>query len=384
MARGRIFKRQGSYGYRLDLSPDPATGRRRQEHRQGFRTKREAEAGLDERLASVRAGETVSRSTATLGDFLDEWLLGQTSRLKETTWESYRVVVDRINSRIGKVKLQALTPLELERFYRLLGESGGRTGRPLAVKTIRNTHTVLRKALADAERLGLVLRNPAATAKPPADQPKEQKTWGSDDLVEYLDAIKGDRLFGLYVLLATTGMRRGEALGLRWVDLDLDGAQLHIVQTLTSVNYQPVFTSPKTKRSRRLLYLDLETVKLLRTHRVRQREERLAAGPAWNGEHELVFCDELGGTLNPEWVSRDFRSKVRKAMVRDIRLHDLRHTYATLALKGGVHPKVVSERLGHATVGITLDLYSHVTPAIGRDAADVVAASIFGQLTTEK
>jgi len=139
-----------------------------------------------------------------------------------------------------------------------------------------------------------------------------------------------------------------------------------------------VITTPKTKRSRRLIYLDGDTVAVLRAHRARQREERLAAGPAWDGEYDLVFCDELGGPLNPDWVSRDFRGQIRRAMVRDIRLHDLRHTYATLALKGGVHPKVVSDRLGHATVGITLDLYSHVTPAIGRDAADVVSSSVFG------
>lgn len=152
-------------------------------------------------------------------------------------------------------------------------------------------------------------------------------------------------------------MRRGEALGLRWTDLDLDGQQLNIVQTLAAVNYQPVFSTPKTKRSRRLVYLDADTIRLLRSHRPRQREERLAAGPAWGGdEYQLVFTDELGGPINPDWVSRDFRTKVRAADVPTIRLHDLRHTYATRALKAGVHPKVVSDRLGHASVGVTLDL----------------------------
>jgi integrase len=378
MARGRVFKRQGGYAFRVDLGPDPATGTRRQVQRQGFRTKREAETALDERLSSIRTGASISPSSAELGEFLDEWLQGQRARLKETTWESYRIVVERIKAKMGKVKLQALTPLDLERFYGVLGESGGHRGGPLAVKTVRNTHTVLRKALGDAERLGLVMRNPAASARPPADQPKEQKTWSSAELREFLEAIAADRLYGLYVLLATTGMRRGEALGLRWRDLDLDGAELHIVQTLAAINYKPVITTPKTKRSRRLIYLDGDTIAVLRAHRARQREERLAAGPAWDGEYDLVFCDELGGPLNPDWVSRDFRGQIRRAMVRDIRLHDLRHTYATLALKGGVHPKVVSDRLGHATVGITLDLYSHVTPAIGRDAADVVSSSVFG------
>ncbi|MCP3856690.1 MAG: hypothetical protein GY698_18425 [Actinomycetia bacterium] len=128
MARGRIFKRQGGYGYRVDLGPDPSTGRRRQQHRQGFRTKREAEAALDERLNSLRSGDSISPSAATLEEFLGEWLLGQRARLKETTWESYRVVVERVNDRIGKVKLSAVTPIELERFHRLLGESLPRPG----------------------------------------------------------------------------------------------------------------------------------------------------------------------------------------------------------------------------------------------------------------
>ncbi len=378
MARGRIFKRQGAYAFRVDLGPDPATGSRRQIQRQGFRTKREAEAALDEHINTIRSGGALSSSTTTVEAFLDEWLKGQAPRLKETTWESYRVVVNRVNARIGKVKVQSLTPLEIERFYSVLGESGSHSGGPLSVKSIRNTHTVLRKALSDAERLGLILRNPAASARPPADVRKEQKTWGSDELREFLETVAADRLYALYVLLATTGMRRGEALGLRWRDLDLDGAELHIVQTLVAINYQPVVTTPKTKRSRRLIYLDEGTVGVLRSHRAAHRVERLAAGAVWDSNNDLVFCDELGGMLNPDWISRDFRIKIRQALLRDIRLHDLRHTYATLALKSGVHPKVVSERLGHATVGITLDLYSHVTPAIGRDAADVVAARIFG------
>jgi integrase len=372
-----VAKRNGSYGFRIDLGPDPATGKRRQMSRQGFRTKREAESALSEKLGEISSGQTVSPTTESIGAYLDEWLKGEASRLKVSTLESYRIVVQRVSQRIGNVKLQALTPLDLERFYRELAETGGRQGGPLAAKTIRNTHTVLRKAFADAERLGLILRNPAATARPPTVHQKEQKTWTSEQLRGFLDAVAGDRLLALYVLLATTGMRRGEALGVRWSDLDLDAGEVHIVQTLASVRHQLVFTTPKTKRSRRQVYLDDQTVRLLRAHRAKQRQERLVAGPAWDGEHDLVFTDEIGQPLDPEWVSRDFRRKVRNTTLDDIRLHDLRHTYATIALKAGVHPKVVSERLGHATVGITLDLYSHVTPAIGRDAADLVASKIF-------
>jgi integrase len=136
--------------------------------------------------------------------------------------------------------------------------------------------------------------------------------------------------------------------------------------------------TPKTTKSRRVIYLDETTVSVLRAHRKRQREDQLAAGPDWDGAGGLVFADEFGGAVRPEWFSKEFGRLVLASGVPRIRLHDVRHTYATLALKAGVHPKVVSERLGHSTIAITLDLYSHVTPGMARGAADLVASKIFG------
>jgi integrase len=286
--------------------------------------------------------------------------------------------VRRICSHLGQVSLQALTPLQIERFYADLARPPRSGTRSLAPKSIRNTHVVLRKALADAERLGQVARNAAAAAKAPTVRRPEHRTWSSDDLREFLAATSDDRLAAAFVLLATTGMRRGEVLGLRWSDVDLDGAQLAVVQTVTTVGYAVVFSPPKTARSRRFVYLDAQTVAALRQHRRRQREERIEAGSAWDASHDLIFCDPVGQPLHPDCLTREFGRAAASADLSRIRLHDLRHTYATLALKAGVHPKVVSERLGHATVGITLDLYSHVTQPIARDAAEVVANAIFG------
>lgn len=377
MARGSIFKRSGAYGFRADLGPDPATGKRRQASKQGFRTRKEAEAALGEALSSARDGTAVTKSGLNVADYLDEWLVGQRQRLKETTWSSYQDAVRRVSSRLGKTKLQALSPRDLERFYLGLAETGSNRGGPLTAKTVRNTHVVLRKALADAERLGLIQRNPAAIARPPVADRKEQRTWSSDDVRAFFAAVAEDRLLSLYVLLATTGMRRGEALGLRWSDVDLDARELRVIQTLTTVNYEVIISTPKTKRSRRVVYLDAHTVESLRVHRRKQREERLAAGEAWDSSFDWVFTDELGSALHPDRFTREFRRQVLFHGLPEIRLHDLRHSYATLALKAGVHPKIVSERLGHATVGVTLDLYSHVTPALGREAADQVASQIF-------
>ncbi|MEM9653701.1 MAG: site-specific integrase [Actinomycetota bacterium] len=380
MARGSVFQRNGSYGFRIDLEPDPSTGRRRQMSRQGFRTKREADNELRKALSDVAEGVAVNRTSVDVRTYLDEWLEGQRQHLKETTWSSYEVAVKRITHGLGASKLKALAPLEIESFYADLAETGSRAGKPLSAKSVRNTHVVLRKALADAERLGLVPRNAAAAAKPPTVQPKEQQTWDSDQLVQFFETVGDDLFFAAYVLAATTGMRRGEVLGLRWSDVDLDGGQLAVRQTVTTVNYKPVITTPKTKRSRRVVYLDEHTINVLRAQRRHQTDERRAAGKAWSDEHDLIFRDELGDMINPDWFSREFTRQVKLSGLPKIRFHDLRHSYATLALKAGVHPKVVSERLGHATVGITLDLYSHVTPAIARDAADAVAGRLFGGL----
>ncbi len=377
MARGSVYKRSGSWAFRVDGGFHPETGKRRQILRQGFATKKQAEAALGEVLQAAAKNTVVAKSSMRLGEYLEEWLAGQRTQLRETTLRSYEIAIRRIAKRIGRVKLQALTPLQIEKFYADALAEGGKGGDRLAPKTVRNTHVVLRKALADAERLGLVPRNAAAAARAPTARRPEFETWSSDELKEFFASIRDDRLSGAFVLLATTGMRRGEVLGLRWRDLDLDAAQLAVVQTLTTVEWQPIVTQPKTQRSRRTIYIDTHTIGALKDHRRRQREEQLAAGSAWDKSNDFVFRDELGRALHPDWFSREFNRLVRVAGVPRIRLHDLRHTYATLALKTGVHPKIVSERLGHATIAITLDLYSHVTPGIARDAAEAVAATIF-------
>jgi integrase len=378
MARsGTVARYDNGWGYRVELLPDPATGKRRQRWKQGYRTKREAEDALKACIAETQHGPIVDRSTSTLGEYLDEWIELQTDRLRPSTLHSYRIVVARLKAHAGRVKLQALTPMEIEKLYKTMGESGGHDGRPLAAKTVKNTHVVLRKALADAERVGLVQRNAAGAARAPSLRKVERETWTSEQLREFLIAMKGHRLRAAFVVLGTTGMRRGEVLGLRWRDIDFDAGELSVANTLTTAGFGTVVAGPpKTTKSRRHLFLDSKTLEVLRDHRRSQREERLAAGPAWNGGNDYTFTDELGNPLHPDQFSLRFRQCVKRSGLPMIRLHDLRHSYATLALKAGVHPKVVSERLGHAGVGITLDLYSHVTRSIARDAADAVGLAV--------
>jgi integrase len=247
MAGGSVRRKDGAWSFRVDIGPDPGTGRRRQVLRQGFTTKKAAEAALQEVLHAAGRGRLPTPSRLSLGAYLEAWLGTQSGRLQPTTMRSYEIAVRRIVRHIGHVGLQALTPLQIEGFYADLARPD-EPERALAPKSIRNIHIVLRKALADAERLGQVTRNAAAAAKAPAPRRHEYSTWSSEDVRAFLAAASDHRLLAAFVLLATTGMRRGEVLGLRWSDIDLDGGQLAVVQTLTAVGYEVIVSRPRRPR----------------------------------------------------------------------------------------------------------------------------------------
>ena len=348
---GTVERYGKGFRYRVQLGADPGTGKRRWATKGGFATEKEATKAMHRVIVAADDGLVVKRSTLRLGQYLTEWLERVTPDLKATTAAGYGRAVTKLDDKLGQVRVQDLTPLQIEQVYVGLVKDG------LAPKTVRNLHSVLRRALADAERLGLVIRNAAAAARPPSVPHHEQRTWSATELNTFLATVSDHRLLASFVVFATTGMRRGEVLGLRWSDVDLANGRLSVVNTITTVNGRPVETSTKTKKSRR------------------QDVERAAAGSAW-GDTGLVFTREDGSAIHPDRYSHWFADLVEKAGVPAIRLHDLRHTHATLALAAGVHPKVVSERLGHATVGITLDLYSHVTPSLDELAAETIAALV--------
>ncbi|MEO8696416.1 MAG: tyrosine-type recombinase/integrase, partial [Acidimicrobiales bacterium] len=367
-----------TWAYWIDAGRDLATDRRIQHTRSGFATKAAAESAMREALRGFENGTAVRASPTTLAGYLEGWLANVRPNLRPTTWAGYRRDVANITDKLGKVRMQDLTPLQIETAYAQLLMKG-RAGRPLSPKSVKNIHTALRRALGDAERLGLIVRNPARLAKPPTYHRPEIETWTADELGGFLDHMQGDRLFAAYMLLATTGMRRGEVFGLRWSDVKLNAGWLSIEQTLTTVDSKLILGATKTARSRRRIALDAETITVLRDHKRRQAEERLTVGPDWQREPDLVFRELDGRPLHPDWFTKEFKRQARAAGLTGLRgPHGLRHTWATLALQAGIHPKVVSERLGHSTISITLDTYSHVMPGMDVEAANVVAAKIFG------
>lgn len=257
--------------------------------------------------------------------------------------------------------------------------NGGHKGTGLSARSVRYLHSIIHAALADALRWDLVLRNVADAATPPshsAAKARPPKTWSAPELRVFLESVAGERLSAMWLLFATSGLRRGETLALRWSSLDLDTGRLSVREARVVAGYDVVESAPKSERGKRSVALDPGTVAALRAHRKRQLEERLAWGPAYD-DGGYVFCREDGRPLHPDAVSKWFTAAVEGVDVPRITLHGMRHTWASLALQAGVNPKVVSERLGHATVGFTLDVYSHVMPGLQEDAAAKVAALVF-------
>ncbi len=373
--RGTVRKPRspgGTWSYRLDLGLD-ADGRRAQKQVGGFRTKKDAQAALNDALSSIQHGTYVAPSRQTLTAFLDQWIEGARTELALTAWTAYRDIIRRwIKPTLGGKRLVELTPMEIKAWHGDLLDHGGARGRPLSVRSVQFAHRVLHRALADAVRWNLIPTNPASGARAPRVRQAEMKVWNGEEAARFLRHVAEDRLAALWTVALHCGLRRGELAGLRWKDVDLDRATLTVAQQMTEANHQLVISTPKSKSQRQIL-LAPATVASLRQHRAVQLRERLALGEAWT-DSGYVFVDEAGRSYHPHSYLPMFRRACGRAGVPKIRLHDLRHTMATLALEAGVHPKVVQEQLGHSGINVTLDIYSHVPQAVRRDSAAKIAA----------
>jgi integrase len=374
--RGSIVKRKSGYAVVVDAPPGP-DGKRRQKWHKAGTTRKEAERVLAELVGSAHRGTYVSPTRLTVHEYLTErWLPAVAATLKPSTHELYATLVRAyITPAVGAVRLQDLTAGALNALYAELLARGGKGDRPLSPKAVLNVHGVVHRALRDAVRWDLVSRNVAESADPPRVAAPTVTAWTAENVAAFLDATVDDRLGPLWVLLAETGMRRGEALALRWSDVDLAARTANVVRTASLVGKRVTFTEPKTRGSRRMVPLAAGTVASLRDVRKRQAEERLAAGSAYV-DHGLVFCDEIGGPYVPGNITRAFGRAVKAAGLPALTLHGLRHTFCTLALGAHVPVKVVAEVVGHSSTAITQDTYSHVTPGMAADATSQVADMI--------
>jgi len=358
------------------------TEERRRETKSGFATQKECQAAMNKLLVAVEQHNYSAPTKASVKDYLTkEWLPAVKATIRPSTYNSYVQHVEcHIVPHIGTVKLQKLSGSQVNALYAKLGETGRKDGKTgLSAMTIHHVHACLHKACKDAVRWGHISRNPLDAADPPrkkGDGTKEMQTWTKEQLKAFLEAMKEERLSPLWHTIAMTGMRRGEAIGLRWIDVDLEAGRIAVRRALVPNGREVFVSEPKTVKGRRVIALDPGTVEVLKGQAARQLEEQGDWDEAWV-ETGIVFTQENGAALDPESISRYWRQAVKKSLLPNIRLHDLRHTHATLALQAGIHPKVVSERLGHATISITLDTYSHAIPAMQEEAAALIAGLVF-------
>jgi integrase len=337
------------------------------------KTRKEVQERLKAALYEQQQGTLVTGPQQQVGQFLIHWLDDMHKQsIRARTYERYEEIVRlHLVPGIGYHQLQKLLPQHLQSFYKKKLEGG------LSTTAVISFHNVLHKALETAVRWNLIARNTCDLVSPPRRKRFEIQPLSMQQIRQFLIAAHGHRLEALFILALATGMRRGELLALKWQDLDLEQGTLQVRRILTRIpsklpgrGFEEA--EPKTDKGRRSIVLPLFTVEALKGHRLRQREAKLKAGPAWQ-DHDYVFCTSIGTHLNPTRDVLDvLKSLLGKAGLPDIRFHDLRHSSATMLLSMKVHPKIVQEILGHSQIAITLDIYSHVLPTMQEEAMNKI------------
>ena len=374
LMRGCITHRaDGTYAAVIELSRGP-DGRRRHKWFGGYRTRKEAQVRLTALLGELQGGTFVAPSKMTVAEYLRRWLTESAApRLSGRSLERTRCIVERhLVPELGGCRLCDLRPLHIQSYLSAARKSGRKNGRGgLAGATLLKHFEVLHSALGQAVRWELIARNPASAVDRPRIETRPGqaiRALSGEEVAALLAAATGDRLYTPILVAVTTGLRRGELLALRWSDLDLERATLSVNRALEETGSGVTFKSPKTARSRRTIPLAQTTVRALRDHHRAQAALKLKTGPAY-ADQDLVFATLLGTPWSPSDFSRSFRTfKARHGY--DFRFHDLRHTHASLLLALGVHVKVVQERLGHASVTMTMDTYSHLLPGVQEAAVE--------------
>ncbi len=365
--RGRIIKRKGSKNYTiiLQLGLDPATGKRKQQWITAGPSKREAEKQMAKLIHELDSGNYIKPDKAIMKDYLEKWLLDYAKpNLSPRSYDRYAGIISKyLIPELGRIKLTQLRPEHLQKHY----TTGLNKG--LSARTVRYHHALIHIALQTAIKWGLINRNVADAVDPPRFNRSTMQTWSENEINCFLVAAKKSHYYPLFYTALFTGMRRGELLALRWQDVDFIYSQIYINRSLHQLrNGSYIFTQPKSEKSRRTIAMSSSLFIVLGEHRKAKEAEALLLGQPIN-EADLVFSNS-GKPLRPNTVTYAWERIAAQAGVKVIRLHDARHTHASLMLKQGTHPKIVQERLGHTSIQMTLDTYSHVAPGIQQAAAE--------------
>jgi len=371
--RGHIEKRgKNSYSIVVSLGKDAATGKYKYQWVTVKGTKRDAERRLAELLHQIDNGTFIKPGKLTLGEYMVRWLEDYVwPNLAPRTSEGYESILRcHLVPALGSIPLVQLKPDHIQRYYSDKLSRGRYDGEgALSHTSVLHHHTCLHRALRMALRWGLINRNPADAVTPPHAQRPQMRTMNQEDMTRFLEAAKATSYYVLFYQALFTGMRRSELLALRWCDVDLLLCQAHVSRTLHQLKTgEIVIGVPKSAKGRRMISLPPSAALLLQEHRDRQSAQRLALGIPLKDE-DLIFSTLDGKPLRPNTVTRAWSALAVRCGLEGLRLHDARHSHASLMLTQGVHPKIVQERLGHATIAVTLDTYSHVAPGLQEAAA---------------
>ncbi|MGG4026847.1 tyrosine-type recombinase/integrase [Geobacillus stearothermophilus] len=358
--------REKGFYFRIDVGKDPVTGKRKQASFGPFRTKTEAKKELLKIKNQVDDGSYFKESTEDFSMFMERWFNTSYKRTVEITTAKSReyVIRNHIMKYFQHKKINEITTFDIDSFYVDKLDSG------YSGAYIRQMHNLLNQAFDQAVRWSLVKVNPVKNAKPPKVKSEEKITWTVDEVNRFLNLIKDSSMEIPYLLAIFTGMRRGEVLGLKWDDVDFENKKIRIKRSLCFVSGKGlIFKEPKTKKSKRQISISQHVVNVLKKHKQKQEFQKEKLGTQYQ-DNNLIVCTDDGKPLDPRNLLRQFYRLIEEASVPRISFHDLWHTHATILMQQGENPKVVSERLGHSRVGITLDLYSHVSDDLQEQAAE--------------
>ena len=362
---GTIRQRpDGRWEARYTVGRDPGTGRQMQKSVYGD-TQKEARQKLAQVTTAIDEGAYTEPSRLTVGAWLDIWLEEYTGNIKDTTARSYRDNVRlHIKPALGAVPLQKLNAHTIQKFYNDLSTNGRKDQKydapaGLSAKSVRNVHVILHKALKQAVLIGYIKGNPTEACTLPRAEKKEIKILSAEELPRFLEAAEGHKHHALFIVYLFTGMRRGEVLGLTWDNVDFDNGIIHVRKQMQRERVKGGklrLVTLKNEKHRQIAPANT-VFQALRKHRAKQNEARLLVGPAWES-NSLVFCNDLGSPLDADAVYQSYKRFLSSNGFSDLRLHDLRHTAATLMLQNGDSIKSVQEALGHHTAAFTLDVYA--------------------------
>ncbi len=373
-----VIKRGSTYSY-VVRERDSQTGTSKPRWVGGFPTRAAAKKARDEARHNTHRGTYVAPQSLTVGEYLDRWVEAHAVQLKPSTAASYRANIERyLRPALGQERLQALSPSRLSMAFKAMYEHGGKNGKPLSPRTVEFARAVLRRAMQDAVLDRVIELNPVVGTKRPKVTKPKHATWTGAQLRAFLDGLEEtNRWLPMWTLAAATGMRRGELMALRWADVDLDAGLVHVERSVTQVGQERVYVTPKN-HERRDVSIDPRTVAALRGWRKQQLAERLEWAPPTTARRTYCGRGRTGGPATPDYVTKTFATLTAALEVPRLKLHELRHSHATVLLRDGVPVHVVAKRLGHRDPSVTLNVYADAIPDDDGRAVDTFSRAVWG------